>query len=66
MPDRIRHAVNSELALTIERELDFLAQRPVPNDFPQQALLQAIWPFVGEALAASPDDPRLRGQSWQN
>lgn len=65
-PDRIRHAVNLGLALTIERELDFLAQRAVPNDLPQQALRHAIWLLVGEALAASPDDSRLRGQSWQN
>jgi hypothetical protein len=36
------------VALTVERELNFLAKRKEPNDFPQQALLQAIWLFLGE------------------
>ena len=41
-------------AITVERELNFPARREAPNDFPQQALLQPIWRFVGEALPHLP------------
>jgi len=42
------------VALKIERELDFLGKREASNNFPQQALLRAIWLFVGETLPPLP------------
>jgi hypothetical protein len=38
------------IAVQVEKQLDYLAQRAEGNDFPQSALLEAIWLYVGAAL----------------
>jgi hypothetical protein len=44
-------------AIQIEKELDYIAHRDDGNPFPQSALLEAAWLYVGEALPAGRGAP---------